>query len=616
MMKKIKFLVYFLLFFNSLYAQSFTASTDFASVPINQSFDVVYELKGAKTNRFVRPDFEPFRVVGQQSYSGGGMTVIINNKVVQDGSASQKWIFTLLPTKVGTFTVPPAKVLVDDKWIESNSLTIKITQAGSSTPNSSQSSMSNVKPNKSENISQNYDDEIFLRAEVNKSNVYLGEPVILNYYIYTRVDVRQYSINKTPSFKGFWSENLMENNKNAKITETTINGKRYMEAHIRSIALYPQETGNLKIDPLEVEAIIVRPVATRDPFDIFDKFFNDPFNFDPFSMMPPSLVTQPEKITLKSNPIQIQVKPLPSGAPPSFSNAVGNFTVDASLENDRCFLGESIVYNLIISGNGNLPLINSPQLSLSDNFQVFDPEIEDAFIKSITGISGTRTFKYIINPLNSGIYNIPSIEFSFFSVSSGKYITLKTPEFNIQVFDPSNANRNAQTAITNLKDDIQYINTIKNLSIFDRLIFNKLFAISLYIIPLIIIIIIAIFYRKRLKILNNFTLQKQKKADREARKRLKYAYKYLQENNSKQFFDQILSALWQFISDKYVIPISKLNIDNAREIMKEHNVDDTVIDELLSFINECQMYAYAPTSFNVDLKKFYKRAYEFIRKKI
>jgi len=147
------------------------------------------------------------------------MTVIINNKVIKDGSNSQKWIFTLLPTKVGSFTIPPAKVLVDNKWLESNSITIKITQAGSATNKNSQASKSNTQSNKSENIPQLEDGEIFLKAEVNKSNVYLGEPVILNYYIYTRVDVRQYGINKTPSFKGFWSENLIDNNTNAKTTE-------------------------------------------------------------------------------------------------------------------------------------------------------------------------------------------------------------------------------------------------------------------------------------------------------------------------------------------------------------------------------------------------------------
>jgi len=124
------------------------------------------------------------------------MTVIINNKVIKDGSNSQKWIFTLLPTKVGSFTIPPAKVLVDNKWLESNSITIKITQAGSATNKNSQASKSNTQSNKSENIPQLEDGEIFLKAEVNKSNVYLGEPVILNYYIYTRVDVRQYGIIK------------------------------------------------------------------------------------------------------------------------------------------------------------------------------------------------------------------------------------------------------------------------------------------------------------------------------------------------------------------------------------------------------------------------------------
>jgi len=111
-------------------------------------------------------------------------------------------------------------------------------------------------------------------------------------------------------------------------------------------------------------------------------------------------------------------------------------------------------------------------------------------------------------------------------------------------------------------------------------------------------------------------ITKTKKADREARKRLKDAYKFMKENNSKLFFEQLLSALWQFISDKYVIPISKLNIDSAKEIMKEHNVDESIINELLSFIKECQMYAYAPTNSSIDLKYFYKRAFEFIRKKI
>ena len=89
----------------------------------------------------------------------------------------------------------------------------------------------------------------------------------------------------------------------------------------------------------------------------------------------------------------------------------------------------------------------------------------------------------------------------------------------------------------------------------------------------------------------------------------------MKENNAK-LFSIITLALWQFISDKYLIPLSNLNIDSAREVMINHNIDESIIEELLSFIKECQMYAYAPTDTNDNLEKFYKRAYEFIRKKI
>ncbi|HOB78367.1 MAG TPA: BatD family protein [Bacteroidales bacterium] len=622
MMKKINLLSCFIFLFisNCIWGQTFIATTEYTSVPLNQSFDVVYELKGAKADRFIRPDFEPFRVISQQSYSGGGMTVIINNKVVQDGSGSQKWVFTLLPTSTGKYTIGPAKVLVGNDWLESNSITINVTPSGSPTTASAPAPPTQSKSNKpdtdrSKLTNPVVDDEIFLKAEVSKSNVYLGEPIILDYYIYTRVDVRQFGINKTPSFKGFWSENLLDNTANVKTTEKVINGKRYIVAHIRSIALYPQEIGKLKVDPLEVEAIIVRHVAHKDPFDLFGDFFKDPFNFDPFNLLGPSVISQPQKITLKSNPVVINVKPLPKGAPESFSNAVGNFKIDAFLDNDRCFAGESIIYNLKISGTGNLPLLSAPELNLPENFQVFEPEIKDAFSKTSKGIAGSRTFKYIITPLKAGNYTIPSVEFSYFSPTLKKYITVNTPELNIQVFDAVGS-KGAQATIVNLKDDIQYINPIKNLTIFNKLPHNNLFVILMFFIPLLIMIIISIFYRKRLKILTDFTLQKQKRADREARKRLKTAHKYMKENNAKLFFDQLLLALWQFISDKYLIPLSNLNIDSAREVMINHNIDESIIEELLSFIKECQMYAYAPTDTNDNLEKFYKRAYEFIRKKI
>ncbi|MFA5491466.1 MAG: BatD family protein [Bacteroidales bacterium] len=621
-MKKINLLSCFIFLFisNCIWGQTFIATTEYTSVPLNQSFDVVYELKGAKADRFIRPDFEPFRVISQQSYSGGGMTVIINNKVVQDGSGSQKWVFTLLPTSTGKYTIGPAKVLVGNDWLESNSITINVTPSGSPTtasapPPPTQSKSNKPDTDRSKLTNPVVDDEIFLKAEVSKSNVYLGEPIILDYYIYTRVDVRQFGINKTPSFKGFWSENLLDNTANVKTTEKVINGKRYIVAHIRSIALYPQEIGKLKVDPLEVEAIIVRHVAHKDPFDLFGDFFKDPFNFDPFNLLGPSVISQPQKITLKSNPVVINVKPLPKGAPESFSNAVGNFKIDAFLDNDRCFAGESIIYNLKISGTGNLPLLSAPELNLPENFQVFEPEIKDAFSKTSKGIAGSRTFKYIITPLKAGNYTIPSVEFSYFSPTLKKYITVNTPELNIQVFDAVGS-KGAQATIVNLKDDIQYINPIKNLTIFNKLPHNNLFVILMFFIPLLIMIIISIFYRKRLKILTDFTLQKQKRADREARKRLKTAHKYMKENNAKLFFDQLLLALWQFISDKYLIPLSNLNIDSAREVMINHNIDESIIEELLSFIKECQMYAYAPTDTNDNLEKFYKRAYEFIRKKI
>lgn len=596
------FFIFFLLPLGSV-AQTLTASLSASVVAPGTAFQLTYSLKGGMGESFQPPSFSNFNVIGSSKMSGGGMTVIVNGKVVQDGGGDEKWIYTLAADKVGKYNIAPAKVKVNGQWISSNSLNIEISGKASSGKQTDQNNQVS---------GTGSSDDLFLKVTADKQNILQGEQLTLTYKIYTSIPVSQYAIQKLPSFSGFWSFDLLKDRKEVKQYTENVNGKKYTVAEIRKVALFPQKSGKLSIDPLEVECIAQVPVKTQKN-NIFDQFFNDPFFRNPFSSG-----YQDVKRTLRTSSVSVQVSSLPAmNKPVDFSGLTGSFTMESGFDITEVKAHEAVNLNITISGTGNISLIDKLNIRFPSDFEVYDPQVEEQ-INASDVVGGIKKFTYLIIPRNPGNFTIEPVTFSYFDIARKEYITLSSGALKLKVLkgDPGAGNN-----YTGNKEDIKYINEdIKFIDLgksglkFSGSYFfgSVLYFILLAGIPLAFIVYLIVM-RRRVKLRGNTALMKHRKATRVALKRLKTAGHLLKSGPKDKFYEEISKALWGYVSDKFSIPLAVISIGTIKEILIEKNIDAEIIEKVLVLLNNCEYARFAPSDSGMNMQTIYDEALKVIR---
>ena len=288
------------------------------TVAVGEAFRVEFALNAKPDgDTFKAPSFEGFDVLAGPAISQGSSVQIVNGSMTK--SVSYTYTFVLLPQAAGNVTIGAAEVKVDGSSYRTRPLPIEIVNEGKS-PGAGGTQSRPREDSSPDVTAQNQiaKDDILLRAVVSRTSVYKGEPLRVTFKLYERVPVVGYNDVKFPSFNGFWAQEL--NTDNARRQRETFNGKVYETLVTKEYLLYPQQAGTLVIEPAELTAVAQVVVPGRR-------------NVDPFFGGGPDFVNVPRKV--QSPRINIAVKPLPAGAPASFSGAVGSFTMDAVLPQER-----------------------------------------------------------------------------------------------------------------------------------------------------------------------------------------------------------------------------------------------------------------------------------------
>ena len=598
------------------YAQKLTATASSTSMGLNNSIQVTYSLSGGKSESFQQPSFSNFSVIGTSRTSGGGVTMIINGKVVQDGGGSESWIYTIVPSKIGKFTIEPAKVKVNGQWISSNSLTIEVTNTGNAANNKQQNNQTQqTQQTQTTSVSA---DDLFVKVFADKTSVMQGEQLTVTYKIYTRIPVSQYAIQKLPSFSGFWSYDLLKDKDKAVQYNETVNGQKYVVAEIRKVALFPQKAGRLTIDPLEVEAI-AQVVVKKKATNPFGNFFNDPFFNDPFFQNAFGSGYQEVKKTLKSNALSISVSELPAGKPDDFSGLVGSLSMDTKLDKNEVKANDAVNLTITLNGKGNLSLIDKLNIEFPPDFEVYDPQISEK-ISSGNEISGSKTFTYLIIPRTQGNFKLKPITLSYYDKAKKSYITLTSGEINLKV-GKGDGSGGAYSSSGN-KEDIKYIGSdIKFIENNSFEVFPKgyfFFGSGLYLIvlflPLALFIAFVILMRRHIKLQSNTALLKHRRATKVALKRLKQANNFMKLNQRDNFYQELSKALWGYICDKFSIPLSELSFDTARETLTGKNIDENIRNKFIEILDSCEFARFAPAEATGGMDIIYNEAVEIISK--
>jgi len=577
---------------------TFTANAPEVVVSGDQ-FRLSYTINSQKVRDFRAPSIQGFEVLMGPSRSTQSSTQFINGNVTSTSTITFTYI--LMAGKEGTYKIPGATIVADGNNYTSNSVEIKVLPpddtSGAGSGNASSSSRNQANSGK---IS---DKELFMLATVNKTNVYEQEAILLTYKVYTQVNLTGLH-GDTPDLKGFHTQEV-ELPQQKTFTLKHYNGRNYNTTIWQQFVLFPQQSGKLEIPSLSFEGTVSQRIASADPFDAF-------FNGGNYVDIKKNLVTP--KLT-------INVKELPAGKPTNFSGGVGEFTLSSSISTQELKTNDAVTIKLVISGTGNMKLINTPEVGFPQDFEIYDPKVDNKFNLTRNGLAGNKVIEYLAIPRHAGTYTIPPIEFSYFDLKSQSYKTLKTDAYTLNVAkgegnsDQVVANFTSKEDLKVLGQDIRYIKTgDTRLTQKDDYLFGSTSYWLWYIIPLVLFIAFMVIYRKQAMENANVAKVRTKKANKVAAKRMKNAGKLLAEKKSEAFYDEVLKALWGYISDKLSMPVSQLSKDNIEEELQKHQVADELIKAFIDTLNDCEFARYAPGNQDEKMDKIYSSAIDVISK--
>lgn len=557
-----------------------------AHVVAGRPFQLTYSInKSAKDLR--APEFVDFEYIAGPYTAQSSWTSYDNGK--RTSSYTFTYTYMLQPLKEGTFTLSPATIKVDGKQYTSNGVRVKVLPPDQEPTQSA----SNAEPQ----------GEVFLRTVVSETKVHEQEAILLTYKIYfAGLDVSRLTNNiSLPNFKGFIKQDL-EQNQFLQAEMEHFKGKNYLAAEIYRILLFPQNSGDITIDPARFEAVVHVPNRSR-----IRSMFDDLY----------ATVTQVRQLEAPS--VKIHVDPLPANKPASYSGGVGNFTIDSKMSNTKLQVNEAVTFTLTIKGSGNLKYVKTPTIEWPEGFEVHDPKVINNFDNPRSGVSGTKVIEYLAIPRAGGTYTLPTIEFSYFDVKNDAYNTLRTPKYDLEVSGvaaPAQSyNHRGSTKVNkeeedeeeqSLGSDIRHIYIGEELTVYKpaKIEFGSFLFWLCYLMPLCITIILFIIFRKRIKENADITLVRYKKANQVAQRRLKTAKRLLQENNKELFYEEIERASWTYLSDRLFIPTAELNKENISQVLLDKGVNEKTIQDVIDVLSTAEFSRYAPTT-DYEMQKMY-----------
>jgi len=571
-------ILFCLLTLNLSFSQiKFEAEVSKNNLGINENLRVDFKMNKDGDN-FSPPPFDGFRVVGGPNQS------VSNSWINGVRSFTKTYTYFLTPIKKGKFPIGQASIEIDGDIYKTLPVEIQVIEAV-------QSSQS---PGNQFSV---VDDDIELNIEVSKYEIFLNEPVSVEFKLLfnPKINVTNLGEIDSPEFNNFWSQNIKI--QRLEIKSTSYKGKRYNYVTWKRALLFPQKSGNLELLPLTLDVTVDVPTSRRD-------FFGN------------IIYTQTSKKVSSKKRI-IKVKEFPSeGKPESFNGAVGKFDVVLLTTKPELKATESFQIELKVNGSGNLKLFSLPEIKVPSSLEKYDPEFKEDIRSSISGMNGQISNTYTIVPQFQGKYPIPSVEFSFFNPETEKYVILKTNESIVDVTEgPTNLNlsKNPNPSINqnNIKSAGQFNYINLNSKFFDIESQNLLDSHWLYIfisIPLLIFFILLVLLKITKKSVSDFDLI-TKKAEKLARKFLADAK--IDISNKESFYSSLDQALFNFFKSKYMIKKEDFSKDKIKQILTKEKISEKIINDVIDLIQSCEIARYTPATIE-DMDKDYKKAVQIL----
>lgn len=578
-------------------------------VAVNEQFNVTFIIEGEKSpSDFQWSSGDDFQLVWGPQKGSSSSIQIINGK--RSSSHQTTFTYILIPKATGTFQLPAATALLSGDRISSTQASIQVVSDGAS---SSQSSGQNggkssgggqTSSTGSGEISSN---DLFMRLSLSRTEVVIGEPITATLKIYQRANVVGFENAKFPTFNGFWSQETYVPN-NIEFKRESLDDKIYNTAVLRTYVLIPQQSGAITIDPAELVCLVNIRTAPSTSNSLFDSFFQDEYR------------TIRKRVTTPA--VKVKVNPLPAGQPASFGGGVGNFGISVRLTTDNLKTHDAASLIITVSGRGNVALLEEPKVNFPPDFEVYDTKTTESTDKSNGGTSGSKSFEYPFIPRSHGDFTIDPVEYSYYDVNAGKYVTLRTEPLHVKVAKGKGGDSTPVTTVNSgverkdvksLADDIRFIFTGKpGLSGSGSFFVGSVFFWILLALMILGATSVYLAFRKVAAMRADVAGTKNRRATKMAQKRLKLAGEYLDKNLYTAFYEELHKALIGFVSDKLNMDMSEISKDNIASALTDGGVSEEQTKAFTDLLDACEFARYSPDGGNEAMRSHYDAALKVI----
>ncbi|MEW6468311.1 MAG: BatD family protein [Bacteroidota bacterium] len=525
----------------------FEGRVDRTQLGVGEELVVTYE-SNTDLPDFQTPSFAGFRIIsGPNTFTS---VEIVNNKVTTITRLS----YILTPIREGVFSIGPASITVKGKTYYTQSFDIVVTE-----------SITGSISKGSKKVITGINKSVFIVTNLSRDTVYEGEPILITHKIYSQNEIISFDKMDYPAYDGFWTKVMNESRGLNEVDE--INGRQFYTVILREVLAYPQKTGQIEVPAMNARV------------KVFDNSGNrlGEYEYD-----------------LKGVTGQLFVRVLPPrNKPVNFNKYVGIFSIESSADKTELKANEAVTISLKISGNGNFDLITAPKLDVPQEIEVFPPKSVDNFYLTPEGISGSKSFEYVLIPRKKGNYTIRPEPFSYFDIKKKDYVTFTAPEIQVIAGEGAASDEDGNTASGPENGGSVWSSP------------GIYFVIGLPLLALIIFLAV----RKRKPAppapeppqpspqLGHHE-QAVHAASPPQRKKtgtgfLELAAEYLMQGQNMKFYDALLKGFYNYLSGKLNIEKAEISRENIREALESRKFPKERTDELIHILDTCEMAKYA-----------------------
>jgi hypothetical protein len=553
-------------------------------------FQVKYTINTVKSSRINVPQIRDFKLLAQPSKSVYSRVVNFNGQ--KQSTSGTTYTLTLQPHKLGKCVIPPISINTSEgKVIKSAEVSLTVSDRRNNNSTSSSSQIGNSSPQANKTASSK---DLFIRVVANKKVVCEQEPVLLSYKFYCNdnVDLKNIAPERKPDFSGMLSQEIPV--RKIMLDVERVGGQLYATGTCLKYVIFPNKSGNITIPGVTFDCYIANRSHMADPIAAF---FNNGGQIG-------------DILKCQSSDININVKPLPQPQPAGFNGAVGNMTLSGALVTDSVKSNEVCIYRVVLSGVGNLKTVSAPELKLPDGFDVFSPKVNDNLKTTSQGVEGNVVYEYTFVPRSPGNYEIPPVELVYFDLDAEDYKVLRTPAVPLKVAKGNKTDEEYMHEKNLLNTGIREIQEGDENDSWMNHTPWYVFLIAYFCLGVLTILSTKVLSRCSNSLLDNQG-KRQSKAGHMAVKRMRQAERMINSQNEKDFYAEVIRALYAYLSDKFGVGLSVLNREYiSTELLND--IDENVRITFIKILEECEMAQYSVSLSELTKEQIYKNAIDAI----